>query len=591
MTEISKVFESKPADIGATYLLYPSLHAIADPSDQRPSAFLKQSPADFVVHEIGVDGFKVPFEEEEAEENAQSAKDTEKRERPSEAEENAAIAQEIGNVADPLTPFFTEPDMRKFRLFAAGRILHEACYSKGFMSSEEYKANKKENFEMAPVRFLTKAERTEIHTALRKATDHLTSETIQRDDGTPVFRFRSPTGRDTNRLNAPSRPAYTHFTLRKENFDTTRAISLLSKLLHVSPKAFTFAGAKDKRAVTYQRVATRGVEWKRIRSAMRDCAAVRVASPSAEKVPLFLGDLEGNAFEIILRDVSHWGKTETQVVESLKKNGFINYYGPQRFGSSSCATHTVGINVVRGDLPCALGLVLKGCAEISDMFRRSAAALNLEDFSTNSAENFQNALAECPRTHRMEANILEKLSDQPKNYAAAWACIPRNTRRMYAHALQSYVWNRMVSKRLEAYGTAVVAGDLVQAENLREEPKTGAGEMSASMPVVLINAENISDFSIFDVVLPLPGEDPCLQYPANVCGRDSYAAELRALGAEGLMQCGEPGGYRKVMVKPKDMAFELLEKSEEGQRSVKLAFSLPKGCYATALLREVVRVI
>lgn len=39
--------------------------------------------------------------------------------------------------------------------------------------------------------------------------------------------------------------------------------------------------------------------------------------------------------------------------------------------------------------------------------------------------------------------------------------IPRNNRLMYIHSYQSYVWNNMVSKRIEDYGLKPVPGDLV----------------------------------------------------------------------------------------------------------------------------------
>ena len=39
--------------------------------------------------------------------------------------------------------------------------------------------------------------------------------------------------------------------------------------------------------------------------------------------------------------------------------------------------------------------------------------------------------------------------------------IPKNTRLMYVHSYQSYLWNRVVSRRIREYGLQLVAGDLV----------------------------------------------------------------------------------------------------------------------------------
>ena len=49
-------------------------------------------------------------------------------------------------------------------------------------------------------------------------------------------------------------PAYCRFLLYKENRDTAEAVSILAKLLRVKTKQFSFAGNKDRRGITVQRV-------------------------------------------------------------------------------------------------------------------------------------------------------------------------------------------------------------------------------------------------------------------------------------------------------------------------------------------------
>jgi tRNA(Glu) U13 pseudouridine synthase TruD len=43
----------------------------------------------------------------------------------------------------------------------------------------------------------------------------------------------------------------------------------------------------------------------------------------------------------------------------LKENGFINYYGMQRFGTGSISTHTVGQHILKADWKEAINLILK----------------------------------------------------------------------------------------------------------------------------------------------------------------------------------------------------------------------------------------
>lgn len=57
-----------------------------------------------------------------------------------------------------------------------------------------------------------------------------------------------------------------------------------------------------------------------------------------------LGDLSGNRFKIVIRDVKE--KSDELIrsaIDSLKSNGFINYFGLQRFGNSAeSPTHLIG---------------------------------------------------------------------------------------------------------------------------------------------------------------------------------------------------------------------------------------------------------
>jgi tRNA pseudouridine13 synthase len=54
--------------------------------------------------------------------------------------------------------------------------------------------------------------------------------------------------------------------------------------------------------------------------------------------------LSGNRFKIVIREIDEQNNSIIESgIESLKKNGFINYFGLQRFGSCTEApTHLIG---------------------------------------------------------------------------------------------------------------------------------------------------------------------------------------------------------------------------------------------------------
>ncbi len=59
---------------------------------------------------------------------------------------------------------------------------------------------------------------------------------------------------------------------------------------------------------------------------------------------LKLGDLFGNRFKIVIRECDEQDESLIKSgIDSLKNNGFINYFGLQRFGNcAEIPTHSIG---------------------------------------------------------------------------------------------------------------------------------------------------------------------------------------------------------------------------------------------------------
>ena len=60
--------------------------------------------------------------------------------------------------------------------------------------------------------------------------------------------------------------------------------------------------------------------------------------------PLKLGALKGNRFSVALRFINHdIGDAQIRAnVQSVRNQGFINYFGMQRFGSYNIRSHQIG---------------------------------------------------------------------------------------------------------------------------------------------------------------------------------------------------------------------------------------------------------
>ena len=66
---------------------------------------------------------------------------------------------------------------------------------------------------------------------------------------------------------------------------------------------------------------------------------LQVGNFSFSRHPLHLGDLSGNLFDIVLRNVRGKPSDIAAAADALKASGFINYFGLQRFGNEGAPTH------------------------------------------------------------------------------------------------------------------------------------------------------------------------------------------------------------------------------------------------------------
>lgn len=135
------------------------------------------------------------------------------------------------------------------------------------------------------------------------------------------------------------------------NVDTMQAVHYIAKQVKKYGKHFQIAGNKDKRGVTTQRATfIRGDGEALIRFQRSKNWDPKIKVGTFERVfnPLRLGQLSGNRFSVALRFIPNDITAEMIAanVENLKKNGFINYFGMQRFGTYNVRSHEIGIETL-----------------------------------------------------------------------------------------------------------------------------------------------------------------------------------------------------------------------------------------------------
>jgi tRNA pseudouridine13 synthase len=256
---------------------------------------------------------------------------------------------------------------------------------------------------------------------------------------------------------------YVWFTMKKTNYDLFKALKTLSRFLNVSIKRFGYAGTKDKRAVTYQKISVWKIPAERLESLrLRD---IELSDFEERRERINLGDLAGNEFRVVVRDIGMTKKRIENILEDrmeeIRRKGVINLFGKQRFGSYRKVTHVVGHSILRNDPEQAVKdyLTITSKDEPTDTrkFRKNLA----EDF------DLKRGLRECPRNLRYESVMLNHLVYRKNDYAGALRKLPKNLRRMFVHAYQAHLWNEIA--RISKLSTVPMIGFRTDMEGFGKE--------------------------------------------------------------------------------------------------------------------------
>ncbi|GAA0509519.1 tRNA pseudouridine(13) synthase TruD [Tatumella terrea] len=119
--------------------------------------------------------------------------------------------------------------------------------------------------------------------------------------------------------------------LRKTGCNTRFVADALARYLKIPAREVSFAGMKDRHAVTEQTFCLRlpGKEMPDMSGfELEGCEILQV---SRHKRKIRTGALAGNAFSLILRDISDRQAAE-QRLALIAEAGAVNYFGEQRFG-------------------------------------------------------------------------------------------------------------------------------------------------------------------------------------------------------------------------------------------------------------------
>ncbi|MGI0071992.1 MAG: tRNA pseudouridine(13) synthase TruD [Thermoplasmata archaeon] len=373
--------------------------------------------------------------------------------------------------------------------------------------------------------------------------------------------------------------AFVVLRLESRDWEQHELAAAVATRLGLPPHAVQWAGTKDRRAVSERLFAYRGA----LPDGDLGLRDVRVLEAYRARDGLVLGHHYGNAFDLGVGELAlepsaalaAYRATESALREA---GGFPNFFGPQRFGEVRPITQEVGRWVVRGDLAKAVDVYLAdrpegGSPGVGDAARRAYAE----------HRDAARALREFPREYRFERSLLEHLA-RGHPPARAFRALSRDLRTLFVHAFQALVFNRWLGARRAARVPYLrpVAGDRIV-----RLARDGTVRGPDSVPVGADNLPECADLVRRGRALvagPLVGfETPA----ADGAPGEWLDAILRDEGVERAMfrlpatpEVASRGTWRPVLVPTPPIALDV------SATSVRFRFALPKGSYATVLLRE-----
>lgn len=323
--------------------------------------------------------------------------------------------------------------------------------------------------------------------------------------------------------------------LTKENKETEDVLAELAKQLRLPRKAIGIAGLKDKRAITTQYITIRGVTT----LPPLTIPGVTITPQGFLNKPLTLGDLAGNAFSITLRNLD---KPLTFTPPAY----LVNYFDEQRFSHLNAR---IGRSLIRKEWQEACELIMRN-------------------------------------NPRYRSALHRRLQASPKDYTGALSILPKQVLRIFLHAYPSYLFNELTARYLQKKGF-----------RLHEDPYS-LGTLLFPQHILAKNSsgDHKKVRELANVLLPLPGFDLAslrekiplqaqtlldeLLAEEGISPRDFIIPQLANLSIEGSL--------RSILAPVTSFSQEPSQPDPyfSGTFAKKISFTLPKGSYATMLIRQ-----
>ncbi|MBE6499673.1 MAG: tRNA pseudouridine(13) synthase TruD [Methanobrevibacter thaueri] len=355
----------------------------------------------------------------------------------------------------------------------------------------------------------------------------------------------------------------------------------ISRDLHISRKRMGFAGMKDKKALTRQWICIANMDSDEQMNQVKnlDIYKTDFLKIIRGRKKLRMGQLKGNKFKILIRDIDDIEKSAeiaNEVLSQLEVTGVPNYFGWQRFGKPRTNTHLVGEALIENDLKKAVDTYIGNPSDEEHEENQKAR----QAYDDGNLEESLNLMGKGMRYEKMMIRELIRDSKKgeltDKSYKNALHALPKPLQRMFVHAYQSFLFNEAVSRRVGMGIDKYIPGDIIidteehiVYDKTPEEYQELMDEFKANPTSPLYGTKvPYAEGEVGEME-----EDVLNNY--NLKKEDFEVPKMPRLGSHGLRR---------------SMRFQVWDgKATPTDEGVLCEFSINKGSYATAVLREIMK--
>jgi tRNA pseudouridine13 synthase len=367
-------------------------------------------------------------------------------------------------------------------------------------------------------------------------------------------------------VRAGSEGEFALYRLEKRGWTTPDAVLAIRRRWRLDARRISFGGLKDRHAHTIQYLTIRhGPERRFSQQDIHLEYLGRIAGPFVSR------NIQGNRFRLVLRDLSEEdAKVARDALAEVREDGVPNYFDDQRFGSVH-GREFMARALVEGDFERALRLALTAAYDHDRAAQKREKAILRHHWGDWAACQAQ--LRRGPTR-----NIVEYLARHPGDMRGAVLRLRPELRGLYLSAYQSHLWNRMLARWLREH--------LPPEQLLEVHLRLGAMPMQRRL-----SASQRAELAALQLPLPTArGEaDPA----------DSRTALMQAVLAEegltreqlkvkGVRELFFSRGERAALCLPEHLQEQSADDEENHKRrKLLLEFVLPRGCYATLLVKRI----